>query len=88
MKNWSPTGSVRFSFCSRRMLAIANSLKTPTNANSPTTASTGLASGRITPQKIWEGVAPSTRADSSSSCGIESKNPFINHVCTPRVSPR
>ena len=53
------------------------------NENSPTTASTGAASGSITPQKTCAGVAPSTRADSSSSAGIVSKKPFISHVFTP-----
>ena len=52
------------------------------------TASTGSASGRTTPQKICAAVAPSTRADSSSSFGIVSKKPFINQVFTPIAPPR
>ena len=52
------------------------------------TARTGTASGRMTPQKIWVGVAPSTRADSSSSFGIVSKKPFISQVLTPIAPPR
>ena len=56
--------------------------------SSPITASTGAASGRMTPQKICAGVAPSTRADSSSSIGIVSKKPFISQVFTPSAPPR
>ncbi len=55
---------------------------------SPTTAMIGAASGMTTPQKICDGVAPSTRADSSSSRGIVSKKPFISHVFTPSAPPR
>ena len=58
------------------------------NESSPTTASTGAASGRMTPQKICAGVAPSTRADSSSSMGIVSKKPFISQAFTPSAPPR
>ena len=42
----------------------------------------------MTPQKICAGVAPSTRADSSSSFGIVSKKPFISHAWTPIEPPR
>src|SRR5262249_45690817 len=73
-----PTGSVRcFEVC-RMVEAITNSLSVKTKEISATTASTGAASGRTTPQKICAGVAPSTLADSSSSVGIVSKKPFIN----------
>ena len=58
------------------------------NESSPTTASTGAPSGSTTPQKICAGVAPSTRADSSSSGGIVSKKPFISHAFTPIAPPR
>ena len=58
------------------------------NDQRPTTASTGSASGSTTPQKICAGVAPSTRADSSSSFGMVSKKPFISHVFTPIAPPR
>ena len=34
------------------------------------------------------GVAPSTRADSSSSFGIVSKNPFISQTFTLITPPR
>src|SRR5881628_1939478 len=69
-------------------LAITNSFTVKTNESRPTTASTGDASGRTTPQKTCAGVAPSTRADSSSSDGIVSKKPFNNHVLTPITPPR
>ena len=42
----------------------------------------------MTPQKICAGVAPSTRADSSSSVGIVSKKPFISQVLIPITPPR
>ena len=58
------------------------------NESRPITASTGRPSGRMTIQKIWAAVAPSTRADSSSSWGIESKKPFISHALTPSTPPR
>ena len=67
---------------------MANSLMVAMNENMPTTTSTGLASGRTTPQKICDGVAPSTRADSSSSDGIVSKKPLSSHVLTPSAPPR
>ena len=54
----------------------------------PTTASTGAASGRITTQNTCAGVAPSTRADSSSESGIESRKPFMSQVFTPSTPPR
>jgi hypothetical protein len=46
---------------------MTKSFSVNTNEISATTQSTGAASGRTTPQKICAGVAPSTRADSSSS---------------------
>ena len=52
------------------------------------TASTGVARGRITPQNTCVGVAPSTRADSSSSFGTVSKKPLMSHVFTPSAPPR
>jgi len=72
--------------CSRR-LAMMNSLMEKMNESSPTTASTGAASGRMIPQNTWAGVAPSTRADSSSESGIESRNPFISQVLMPSAPP-
>ncbi len=72
----------------RIALAITNSFSVKMKEMSPTTARTGAASGRTTPQKICAGVAPSTRADSSSSRGIVSKKPFISHVFTPIAPPR
>ena len=65
-----------------------NSLTVPTNEIKAMTARTGAASGRTTPQNTCAGVAPSTRADSSSSFGIVSKKPFISHVFTPIAPPR
>ncbi len=59
-----------------------------TNESSPITASTGAPSGRITPQKICAGVAPSTRADSSSSAGIVLKKPTSSQALTPSAPPR
>src|SRR5581483_11950826 len=75
-----PTGRVKFPFVWSRAEAITNSLSVNTNEISATTQSTGAARGSTTPQKICAGVAPSTRADSSSSAGIVSKNPFISHA--------
>ena len=72
----------------RIALAITNSLSVKMNDQSPMTASTGSASGSTTPQKICAAVAPSTRADSSSSFGMVSKKPFISHVFTPIAPPR
>ena len=40
------------------------------------------------PKKIWAWVAPSTRADSSRSLGMVSRNPFISQVFTPSAPPR
>src|SRR5581483_6641084 len=83
-----PTGRVRCPVVCRRAEAITNSFSVKTNEISATTASTGAASGSTTPQKIWAAVAPSTRADSSSSVGMVSKNPFISQACTPIEPPR
>ena len=67
---------------------MMNSFIVAMKESRPTTASTGAPSGRMIPQKTCAGVAPSTRADSSSSFGIESKNPFISHAFTPRAPAR
>src|SRR5205085_12085004 len=88
MKPFIPTGSVKWSFVCSSAEAITYSLSVKTNEISATTTSTGVASGSTTPQKIWAGVAPSTRADSSSSFGIVSKKPFINQAWTPIAPPR
>ena len=83
-----PTGSVKFFVVCSSAEAITNSLSVNTNEIRATTASTGAARGMTTPQKICAGVAPSTRADSSSSIGIVSKKPFISQACTPIAPPR
>src|SRR5438270_6739571 len=88
MKPRMPTGSVKWWVVTRIALAITYSFSVAMNDHSPTTARIGSASGRITPQKIWPAVAPSTRADSSNSFGMESKKPFISHVFTPIAPPR
>ena len=89
MNPWRPTGSVKWLVRLQRSRdAITNSFSVKTNEIRPTTTSTGAASGRTTPQKICAGVAPSTRADSSSSVGIVSKKPFISQACTPIEPPR
>ena len=86
--NDAPTGIVKWCVVCMIALASTNSLKVPMKESSVITASTGNASGSTTPQKICVAVAPSTRADSSSSFGIVSKKPFISHVCTPSAPPR
>jgi len=53
-----------------------------------TTARIGRTSGKMIRQKISQSDAPSMRADSSSSRGIESKKPFISHVLIPSAPPR
>ena len=67
---------------------MMNSFSVEMNDSRPITARTGAPSGRMIPQKIWAGVAPSTRADSSSSWGIESKNPLSSQAFTPSAPPR
>src|SRR5204862_74572 len=88
MKPRIPSGSVNFLSVWRMTLAMMNSFNVPTKENSAITARTGAASGSTTPQNTCAGVAPSTRADSSSSLGIVSKKPFMNHVFTPIAPPR
>ncbi len=88
MKPCIPTDSVKWSFVCKSAEARTNSFSVKTNEISATTTSTGAASGSTTPQKICAAVAPSTRADSSSSFGIVSKKPFISQVCTPIAPPR
>lgn len=39
-------------------------------------------------RKAWNGVAPSTNADSSSDLGMVSKYPFMNQVLNPMAPPR
>ncbi len=67
---------------------MMNSLIEAMYESSPTTASTGAASGRMIAPEHLAGVAPSTRADSSSESGIESRKPFMSHVFTPSAPPR
>ena len=88
MKPRIPTGSVSFLSLCKRTLAMMNSFRTPTNEKRPITARTGAASGSTTPQNTCAGEAPSTRADSSSSAGIVSKNPFMNQTFTLMTPPR
>ena len=88
MKPKSPTESVYFSGAWSRVEAMMYSFSVDTNDSRPITASTGAASGSTTPQKICAGVAPSTRADSSSSTGIVLKKPTSSQALTPSAPPR
>jgi hypothetical protein len=83
-----PTARVLDSGSVRKTLAIRNSLTYPMNPSSPVTARIGVIRGRMIPKKIWAWVAPSTRADSSRSLGMVSRNPFISQVFAPRAPPR
>jgi hypothetical protein len=79
---------VKLSVVCSSALASTNSFSVNTKEISATTASTGAARGSTTPQNTCDGVAPSTRADSSSSFGIVSKKPFISQQFTPSAPPR
>ena len=85
---YSPSGSVCLSDVWRMTLAITNSLSVEDERDQRDHGQHGVARGRMMPQKICAGVAPSTRADSSSSEGIVSKKPFISQVFTPMAPPR
>jgi hypothetical protein len=50
-------------------------------------ASTGRSSGRITRMKVRTGPAPSTRAASSSSCGIVRTKPVTKKITVDRYMP-
>jgi hypothetical protein len=50
-------------------------------------ASTGLSSGRMIRPNTRTGPAPSTRAASSSSCGMVRTNPVTKKITVDRYMP-
>jgi hypothetical protein len=73
-------GIVQFSCERSSVVAIAYSFQVATKSSTNSAASAGFASGRMICQKIRKVLAPSMRADSSSSSGTLRKKPYSTKI--------
>ncbi len=85
MPNWPcsparPTGSGRFSPEGETISGQSRSFHEYSPVSTVSAASVGLAIGSMTCQKTWKGLAPSSRAASSKSCGMFMKACRIRKV--------
>src|SRR5690242_16522556 len=62
-----------------------NSVQEKMKQSTAVAATPPVTSGSTTFQKIWNRVAPSSIAASSTSCGTSSKNDFISSTATGRL---
>src|SRR5690242_2613440 len=77
------TGSVRIVLV--RNSESRNSVHEKMKQSTAVAATPPVTSGRITLRKIWNLVAPSSIAASSTSTGTSSKNDFIKRTATGRL---
>src|SRR3954452_1937113 len=77
------TGSVRIVLV--RKSDNRNSVHEKMKQSTAVAAAPPVTSGRITLRKIWNRVAPSSIAASSTSTGTSSKNDFISSTATGRL---
>src|ERR687887_1722905 len=76
----TPVETILFSDGEMKVNAYTNSFTTSENEKMTTVRIPGIEIGKTTRVNVFSRDAPSTRAASSSSCGMVLKNPISSHV--------